>query len=389
MCRCWRLGFCSFANLCKVICALLTLILICQEVFTFVVEKPTTTSREQKYINIKDIPEVVICLEPGIDTTVLEKYGLHKRIYYKGKVIVHYKSKFIGWNRNETMSANEILEEALIVKDEHVKSSKFIFYAKYRSRGNQGVKPEISLRMLSWPFGRCLSIKPPALQEHMSSAANRLNLAFNETVFTRYEDMQVRLYLMDKTSSLKIYPDQNDMAGDPLKVQFDNYINRYKTRISRSQYVQGDPHIDCSKYTPDTSYNDCIQNELFGSFEKILGCHPPLFAKEPEKMCNGKFNLSADNLTEIVEVFNDLNSQDTSFKCKKPCTTNLYTSRLASKSPSSMTGIQLVFDQTIKVTRSTFSINEQTFLTRLGGSVSSGRTLLWLLVTLLGAPQVN
>ena len=60
-----------------------------------------------------------------------------------------------------------------------------------------------------------------------------------------------------------------------------------------------------------------------------------------------------------------------------------------SKGPSSNTGINLVFDRTISVTRSTFSINEQTFLTRLGGSVSSGRTLLWILVTLLGAPQVK
>ena len=59
------------------------------------------------------------------------------------------------------------------------------------------------------------------------------------------------------------------------------------------------------------------------------------------------------------------------------------------KENKSETGVELVFDRTISVTRSTFSINEQTFLTRLGGSVSSGRTLLWILVTLLGAPQVK
>ena len=146
MCRCWRLGFCSFANLFKVICALLTLSLICQELFTFVVEKPTTTSREQKDIDNNDIPEVVICLEPGINTTVLEKYGLDKRIYYKGKVRVNGKKKFIGWNGNETKSSNEILEEALIVKEEHVKSLKFIAHANYRSRRNQLEKMKISLR---------------------------------------------------------------------------------------------------------------------------------------------------------------------------------------------------------------------------------------------------
>ena len=58
------------------ICGLLTLFLICQELFTFVVEKPTSTSREEKDIEIKDIPEVVICLQPGFDIKVLEKIWL-------------------------------------------------------------------------------------------------------------------------------------------------------------------------------------------------------------------------------------------------------------------------------------------------------------------------
>ena len=122
-----------------------------------------------------------------------------------------------------------------------------------------------------------------------------LRLEFNETVFEKYEDMQVRLYLMDRASSLEIYPDENDMAGDPLEIQSNRkYISSYKTKISRSQHVQGDPHMECDEYTPDKSYNDCIQNELLGSFEKILGCHPPLLTQEPEKMCNGRINLSAE-----------------------------------------------------------------------------------------------
>ena len=36
------------------------------------VEKPTTTSREEFFFDFKDIPEVVICLEPSIDTEVVE-----------------------------------------------------------------------------------------------------------------------------------------------------------------------------------------------------------------------------------------------------------------------------------------------------------------------------
>ena len=44
----------------------------------------------------------------------------------------------------------------------------------------------------------------------MSIGMNTLFLHFNETAL---KDVHIRLSFMDKTSSLKIYPDENDMAG--------------------------------------------------------------------------------------------------------------------------------------------------------------------------------
>ena len=38
---------------------------------------------------------------------------------------------------------------------------------------------------------------------------------------------------------------------------------------------------------------------------------------------------------------------------------------------------------------SRFSVDPQTLLTRLGGSISSGRTLLWILLSIFGAFQVE
>ena len=394
MCRNLRLDFCNFRNFFKLICALLTVFLIYQELFTFAIEKPTTTSKEDREIDINDIPDVVMCLEPGIDTNVLRQYGYKQvRSYYRGAI----NRKFIGWNGNtkRKKSSKDILEEALIVKDKHIKRSIFLKKAQYRTRGMQLKSLEIGQRMLAWPYGRCFSIKLPSHQGNIISAERILRLSFNndKDVFLKYRDMHVRMYLMDKTSSLKMYPDENDMAGDLLEARINGYEHKYKIRISRSQHVQGDPLMECEEYTPARSYNDCIQKELLGSFENLLGCHPPFLAQEPEKMCNGRFNLTADYEEKIRGIFLELNSHYTSFNCKRPCTTNLNTSRLMGKIPpnesSSETRVELVFDRTISVTRSTFSINEQTFLTRLGGSVSSGRTLLWILITLLGVPKVK
>ena len=139
----------------------------------------------------------------------------------------------------------------------------------------------------------------------------------------------------------------------------------------------------------NNSYNDCIQNELLGSFHDILGCQPPLLGKDLDKMCNQRFNLSKAKEKKLVTLFMPLHHHDLKFKCKTPCKTNKYTKTLLYAVPYKEPLLVLVFDKTIEVARSTFSINSQTLLTRLGGSVSSGRTLLWILLTLLGASQVN
>ena len=50
--------------------------------------------------------------------------------------------------------------------------------------------------------------------------------------------------------------------------------------------------------------------------------------------------------------------------------------------------IWFIFDPVVSVTRSSFTILSQTLVTRLGGSVSSGRTLLWAVTSLLTAGSI-
>ena len=388
MCFKWLLGLFSLRNGFKFICILLTLFLICQELLTLVVIKPTATSKEEKELKSTDLPEVVICLEPGFDSEVLEGYGYKTRSYYRGTM--DWWSKFIGWNgkKDGNKSSREILNEALIVKRKHINSTKFIESAQYN-----GVYVKVELRTLAYPFGRCFSISPPSPQRS-DTLYNWLSLHFNfkGNVFKKYKGLKIMLYFMDKTNSLQIYPDENDIAGYPLKFELEKIFNKkstYKTKISRSKHVEGDPVFECTEYTSDNSYNDCIQNEVLDHFHELLGCQPPLLGKDSKSMCNERFNVSKAKERQIHEMFEYLFQHNVKFKCKAPCTTNKYTtSLLHTISQHEDMVIKVVFDRTLEVTRSTFSINSQTFLTSLGGSVSSGRTLLWILVTLLGASQV-
>ena len=83
MCLTWLQEIFSLRTILKLICTLLTCFLLIQELYTFVVTKPTLTFIEEKKLEVEDLPEVVICLEPGFDNKVLEKYG-YKDHYSRG-----------------------------------------------------------------------------------------------------------------------------------------------------------------------------------------------------------------------------------------------------------------------------------------------------------------
>ena len=81
----------------------------------FVEEKPTTTTNLEEKLEITDLPEVVVCMDPGFNNSALIKYGYNIRYYWKGISVVG-KERFVGWNGNKTYnkSSHEILEEVLL-----------------------------------------------------------------------------------------------------------------------------------------------------------------------------------------------------------------------------------------------------------------------------------
>ena len=74
---------------------------------------------EEKVLRSTDIPETVICAEPGFDSDVLEKHG-YTLMYYRGSM---NGQDFVGWNgrENESNSAHAILKET-VLGDDYLKS---------------------------------------------------------------------------------------------------------------------------------------------------------------------------------------------------------------------------------------------------------------------------
>ena len=380
----------NFGNILTLVCSLLTLLLISQELYSFLVIKPTTTSKEEKELQPSDLPEIVLCLYPGFDSNVLEKYGYTINKYYRGSMD---GKKFVGWNGNQTesKSSEDILEQILVVDKTFQSLLNFVAFSK--DHADMFTNADVHFRTLVYPHGRCMSIglPKPKLANH---GINCLSFGINKT-FVGLQNLtstELRVYFMDKTNSVLLYPEDMEMTGDQVKMNLEQEEPEalsFKVQISHNEHVEDDPLLGCDVYTKDNPYSICAQKELFETFKKEIGCVPPILEQDPQKMCNKKFNISIAKDKIVDSLFKPLYFHNRRFGCKSPCTQNIFSSRFVHASPSDNMYMVIVFEKTVKLVRSSFSINGQTLLSRLGGSVSSGRTLLWVFLTILAVFQVS
>ena len=388
----------SLKNFFSLICTFLTLAMLSQELYTFTIERPTTISTEEGDLNIDDLPEVVICSEPALDFKAVDKYGYLRDMYYRGS---HDGKKFVGWNgvKNEKPS-NDILEEVLTIKDTSlIRSDEGVGFSADLSTF---ATPNVSLRQLMYPHGRCLSVNPSNPEQFGQTDRLHLYLELNNTEIDRLiPDGQnfliLRIYFMDKMNSPRIFPDSVERANQmevlfyprlaTLKSWF-NYLSLIEIKTERIHHVQGDPLYDCTEYGKENTYHNCIHDEILDIFDKEIGCTPPFFTRSPSKMCNKRFNLTESKDVKLKQIFRTILSHVMKFKCKTPCTQRVYQKTLTHQIPDNGTFLLFTFSPKVAVTKSLFSIDAQTLLTRFGGSVSSGRTLLWILLSLVGASQV-
>ena len=200
---------------------------------------------------------------------------------------------------------------------------------------------------------------------------------------------KLKVFLMDKASSPQFYKDELEMEGDPIEIPFEPGLYVFKTKISKSEHVLGDPLFDCAVYTANNSFDNCRKKEVMDIFEREIGCQPPPIADDKDKMYNKKFEFSEKRSCRMNELFWSVAIPDGKSRCKNPYTKSKYTTRRYFKTPIQYANLNIVFDQKIAVVQTRFSINAQTFLTQSGGFIGVGRTSLWILVSLLGVCQVK
>ena len=329
---------------------------------------------------------MVICLDPGFNNVTLAKYGYNVNSYWLGAMQIY--TKFVGWNGNSSeFDSHQIFEEAMVLpKNETLVKSSFRDFSHFKIA-------EMALSKHAYSYGRCISLTIPQNSTLKHRSHNILHIRFMNDAFEKFKQSfrKIKVFVLDKVSSPKFFIDKMEMDGNEIEIHTTSKPRAlvFGTRIFRSEHVQGDPLYDCAVYNSDYTYNDCLRKDMEKLFSEELGCQPPPFTDDRNQMCNQNFNVSHKKDEAIKTLFSQLLFQNRKVECKNPCTKNTYKTRYTGTSPSNgNTEIFLKFDRTVYITKSGFSIDGKTLLTKAGGYIGFGRTLLWILVSLLGAAQV-
>ena len=118
--------------------------------------------------------------------------------------------------------------------------------------------------IVSPPINRTLSDKTP----------NRLTVAFRDSFVDQLKlsSAKLKVYLMDKVTSPLQYPDEMEMDGNQIEVPLQSRYYVYRTKISKSEHVLGDPFLTVP-FTRKTIHSMIVsKKERNHLFEKELGC---------------------------------------------------------------------------------------------------------------------
>ena len=134
---------------------------------------------------------------------------------------------------------------------------------------SSGIKIEEQKLRISFPDGQCYSITIPQKEQKSLVVILHLDKNANATI-----------YLQDP-NSIKGYTN----LEDALPLDQVSYITDFQVTLAETKMDPRDPKITCVDYDKFDSFLECSDKKAEERFYPILGCVPPWFTDDQEKVC--------------------------------------------------------------------------------------------------------
>ena len=219
----------------------------------------------------------------------------------------------------------------------------------------------------------------------------RNNQIFTNPPPTNTTDGRFKVLLTNPKTKHLVLPADTELDGDDIAIEPGRYKEKQftiKTKISIN--LEKDPNFNCKVYENGTSFESCIGEDVVQNIRNEINCTPPWMALDYEEdICQGSLNIYKPQFEKMATLVQNLFNRDSS-SCQTPCSSVTYRSHLDYYFSQSMknTGdkniLMIRFEESAVVYRARFSIGVDTLLTRIGGYIGGGRTLLWIVVVGFG-----
>ena len=282
------------------LCTALTCYIMFKVVHNFMIIRPTSSSEENAHLHSSTFPEIVLCVEPALNLSMLEKQGYKDSwAYYTGRN-VSFKGNFVGWSvgklNNDPLSS---LEKMLKV---HIKDGGLVSEVFHVENGVYVLKnPTLKWRMMAFPHFRCQVVKLSTKGLNISALDVYMETA-NIMRLTGTKENKIQIFLMDSINSPLIFTASFQMKGTPILMDLkEKSYHNYLVKISQLRHVEGNPNFDCKDYSEDDTYGGCIEEEFRRKLVSILNCTPPWVPSS--RICNKEMQIGEDETDKLDEIF--------------------------------------------------------------------------------------
>ena len=196
---------------------------------------------------------------------------------------------------------------------------------------------------------------------------------------------QLHLYFEESRNRnrlLKLSP--FSMTGDKIEGYHHKKITKYKIEIKNSEVKNS-----CKKYKSGQSEDKCNEKLSMKSINSTLGCLPFSLTKNLDKgpghYCRGHPNGSVVTYKNIIQRLANYLPYPI---CEPACSYYQYNAVEVQYQLADSSIIELVFDDTIYVTKSKYEFTFFPILTTLGGQIGLCRTVVWLGLSVMGLNKI-
>ena len=262
----------------KIILTAACIFFLYEQLYKYLVLKPTLTQSGKRDLNVDDFPVMTFCPIKHMDMEKLSSYGYEDLTQYKlGYQKNGTRKLFIGWSGNSSASQADIINNISLLKSKEDCPFSNDSFVKFDDDFQNLLEFELTDAL--FPYHRCCKVTIPAQSKSRVLSFVHISMKEKEKPYSSYF-----LYLSDQITYTRYEPLGTRMSGkDIIPAPFLNAARIFKISLTEEEHLEVDPNYECIDYKRQQKYDECLDNYFLNRSMTLLDCTPPYLTSNQVK----------------------------------------------------------------------------------------------------------